>query len=937
MKRSLPFLLGASLAFAGSTQRVSVGTGEAGLSGLEASISADGSVVAFANANVRVYDRRTRQSLVANVDARGTPGGSANAGAALSADGLVVAFSSTSSILVPGDLNGAEDVFVHDLRTRVTTRVSVSSSGAEGNRASRGPAISADGRFVAFASFADNLVAADTNNADDVFVHDRLSGVTVRVSRNTLGVQGNQHSRDSAISGDGRFVAFGSDASNLVFDDTNQAEDVFVHDRSTGATVRVSVDATGREGNRASSRPSLSADGALVAFDSLAGNLVFLDTNGVAEVFVRDLASGAIVRVSQDAGGAQANAASTRAALAGSGCCVAFQSDATNLVAEDRNGATDVFLHRLGSAGVERVSLDANGGEVLRPSLRPDLSGDGRFVAFDSDSDRLVPGDRNTQPDVFVRDRTRATTERVSVSSPGVEGNARSHGPRISADGRFLGCSSDARSLLDDGNQWTDAFVLDRLAQRLELVSVSTGGQQGNTDVWLAALSGDGRLALLESRATNLVPGDTNDRSDVFVRDRQALTTERVSLTWTGGQADEDCEDAVISRDGRFVAFVSRAGNLAPQDVNGNQDVFVRDLLNGTTILASYDERGLPSPNPLHFGREPSLSADGTLVAFATNVPLVPEDQNGLFVTDVYVRDLRTGAVRRASVSTSGVEANGPCGRPRLTPDGRYVVFESNANNLAPADPDIEYDVYVHDLWTRTTAVASLGPGGAAGGGRRPSVSDDGALVAFESDTPGLVPDDRNDVADAFVHDRRTRRTLRASVDSAGREANGESEVSVLSSDGSRVFFASRASNLVPGDRNGTWDVFVRDLDTSLSSLDVPRVGQAVRLALGTRPSAGAGYFLGCAFGYTPGFRVDLRDVPLNLDPLFLSCLLLPELFQDFTGVFDAGGSASARIVLPADARLAGLLLYGAFATLVPGEPSGIRSLSNALELVVQP
>src|SRR5207249_2543647 len=223
-----------------------------------------------------------------SVASDGTQGNAASAGAALSADGRFVAFHSTATNLVAGDTNGKTDVFVHDRQTGITERVSVASDGTQGNNASSYPALSADGRLVAFQSDATNLVAGDTNGATDVFVHDRQTGTTERVSVSSGGTEGNGFSAAPALSADGRFVAFHNTATNLVAGDTNGKTDVFVHDRQTGTTERVSVASDGTQGNGPSSGAALSADGGLVAFHGTATNLVAGDTSGTYDVFVHD-------------------------------------------------------------------------------------------------------------------------------------------------------------------------------------------------------------------------------------------------------------------------------------------------------------------------------------------------------------------------------------------------------------------------------------------------------------------------------------------------------------------------------------------------------------------------------------------------------------------------------------------------------------------------
>src|SRR5437016_457905 len=286
-----------------------------------------------------------------SVTSGGTEGNGASLGSALSADGRFVAFDSAATDLVAGDTNGVSDVFVHDRQTGTTERVSVASDGAQGNDSSGlvtfafPPALSADGRFVAFVSAAANLVASDTNGATDVFVHDRQTGTTERVSVASDGTESNAANVGSSLSADGRFVAFHSAATNLVAGDTNGATDVFVHDRQTGTTERVSVASGGSQGNGSNAGPVLSADGRFVAFHGTASNLVGGDTNGTTDVFVHDRQTGTTERMSVASGGTQGNGPSSGAALSADGSLVAFHGTATNLVAGDANGAYDVFVH----------------------------------------------------------------------------------------------------------------------------------------------------------------------------------------------------------------------------------------------------------------------------------------------------------------------------------------------------------------------------------------------------------------------------------------------------------------------------------------------------------------------------------------------------------------------------------------------------------------
>jgi Tol biopolymer transport system component len=428
-----------------------------------------------------------------------------------------------------------------------TARVSVATGGAQADSACQFLSISADGRYVAFASSATTLVVGDTNGCRDVFVRDRQNGTTERVSVSSAGLQANNASGYAgvSISADGRCVAFESSATNLVAGDTNGHTDIFVHDRLSGTTERVSVASGGAQSNDGYSyRPSISADGRFVAFNSDATDLVLGDTNGAYDVFVHDRQSGITERVSVDSAGLQGNGASGQASISGAGDVVAFLSDATNLVAWDTNGSGDIFVRDRLNGTTERVSVSSAGAQGNGVSILPAISADGRCVAFHSVCGNLVAGDTNGYNDVFVRDRQLGTTELVSLSSGGLQGNQDSGlaGRSISADGRFVAFQSDATNLVGgDTNGFSDVFLRDRQSGTTERVSLDTSGLQGNQDsgdtggIAGVAISADGRFVAFESLASNLVAGDTNGVTDVFLRDRDATSFASQCEPGTGG------------------------------------------------------------------------------------------------------------------------------------------------------------------------------------------------------------------------------------------------------------------------------------------------------------------------------------------------------------------------------------------------------------------
>ncbi len=445
-------------------------------------------------------------------------------------------------------------VFLHSAEAaaarQTTGSVSVDSRGVLGNRSSEltgPPAVSADGRFVALASYATNLVPPDSNGASDVFVFDRATRTIELVSITAQGLRtkgGNSYS--PAISADGRFVAFASNAANLrPPSGGNTTGGIFFHDRCvsdgvalngcTPTTKCVAPAAVSQvnSGGVLTAPPAVSADGRFVAFASNVQKLTADDTNGYTDIFIRD------------------------------------RQDAP--LNEFCDGATDTFEHV--SVGLSHKVPDGN-------SFAPSLSSDGRFVAFESDATDLVRDDTNSVRDIFVRDRQTATTERVSVASDGTEANAGSFSAALSADGRFVAFESDATNLVPgDTKGARDIFVRDRQAGTTERVSVASDGTEADGGSGSVAISADGRFVAFDSVARNLVEGDTNGVSDVFVHDRQTGATGRVSVAADGTQANRGSRGSLLpatSADGRFIAFDSDANNLPGSATTGIVNTFVR-------------------------------------------------------------------------------------------------------------------------------------------------------------------------------------------------------------------------------------------------------------------------------------------------------------------------------------------------------------------------
>ena len=346
-------------------------------------------------------------------------------------------------------------------------RVSVASGGVEADGPSFYPSVSADGRFVAFTSDAANLVPGDTNGVSDVFRHDRVTGTTIRVSV-AGGSEANDESYTSyltAISADGRYVVFSSDATNLVANDTNGLEDVFVHDVVAGTTSRVSVGPGGVEADGVSDDASISEDGTRVVFVSGATNLVSPGPAIQSQVYVRDLAAAQTILASANAAGQAGDSSANYPAISGDGRVVAFLSASHNLVPGVPGWAVPYafYVKDLPTGAIALGVSDPAVLEGRRFAGYQSLSRDGSLVAFWSDAPGLVPGDTNGAGDAFVLDRAAATVRRVSVATSGTEGDALIAFPRMSPDGRFVAFSSVFPNLVaGDTNGAADIFVQDR-------------------------------------------------------------------------------------------------------------------------------------------------------------------------------------------------------------------------------------------------------------------------------------------------------------------------------------------------------------------------------------------------------------------------------------------------------------------------------------------
>jgi Tol biopolymer transport system component len=413
----------------------------------------------------------------------------------------------------------------------ILTRISVDSEGWSGNGASQAAVLSANGRYLAFQSEANNLIENDTNGHTDIFIYDRITQICQRVSVSSQQAPANFVSYFPTVSGDGQWIAFQSDAFNLVANDSNSTTDIFLHQRDFARTIMISINSQGEQGNSTSSEPSISADGRYIAFHSYASNLVANDTNKKSDIFVYERETGTLSRVSVRSKGEQVNGPSFGAAINENGRFIAFSSDANDLVDNDNNEVIDVFVHDRAMLETVRVSVNSEGEAGNDASYYASISADGRMVAFQSRATNLVAGDSNEVEDIFVHNLETGETQRVSVNDKGIAGEAASFAPQISGNGRFVVFNSNADNLVaDDDNQGTDVFVYDLAEKNIRRLTLNSQNDRNpRAALYAPSISYDGRWAAFESKAWNLVANDFNEAMDIFLYDRAYYATYDVA------------------------------------------------------------------------------------------------------------------------------------------------------------------------------------------------------------------------------------------------------------------------------------------------------------------------------------------------------------------------------------------------------------------------
>lgn len=828
----------------------------------------------------------------------------------LSGDGRFASFASDATKLVPGDTNDAHDVFVVTLATGAIERVSIGTDEAQANNYSMESRISADGRLVAFNSFAGNLSAiTDTNNIQDVYLRDRLTGVTELISISSQGTAPGFASRLEGMSGDGRYVTFTSGARDILGDPDPfpQPTQLYLRDRQTGTTTLLVRAPNGDLPNNTTYGGDISADGRWVTFGSYATNLYYAANGHLGQVYLLDRTTNELTLVSRRFdGGAAGNAWSLRSRIAAGGGAVVFYSNASDLLPGGNTPHGQVYHYDRLTGLLTAASLNAAGvGNAMDSD--PAISADGEWVLFSSGVS-LVPADFNAQLDVYRWNRTTRELTVIPINAGGTQGNAASYDPKVSWDGAVIGFLSGAENLVPwDRNGAVDAFIqvaagslppplpplptatftpsvtstprINPAANELflplsrrtaainggvQLVNITNGANGSSAH---PSASADGSIVAFESFADNLVAGDTNNSSDIFVWYRDENRFRRVSVANDGAQGDGWSFAPHISADGRYVVFASDADNLVPNDLNLIQDVFRYDLQTATIELVSAGLGGVPANGvSLHT----ALSADGNIIAFTSSAGNLANP--GTCCQGLYVRNMRTGVTTVVSDSaptttmtmsadgsrlfyqkivilpdncqaTSLWEARAPNWNgvplystgesngeftvytmPTMSLDGRAVGFLRQERNqrreglyiqrpnqpLTPLweyqdVPEIEPSERNPDCFYGQILLPLI------------SLSADGQAAAVELqdlNSAGHTPRldyDSNQVSDIYLYRADVNGLLRVSVPNVTNQniqANSRSYQPHLTADSRMLYFVSDASNLTGGDLNGHADVF---------------------------------------------------------------------------------------------------------------------------------
>jgi hypothetical protein len=715
-------------------------------------------------------------------------------------DARYVAFVSAASNLVPNDTNGIPNVFVRDLLGNETTLMSVGAQGSTNSpltQESNAPSLTSDGRYVLFYSTADGLVPG-VQTAGNLYLRDRVSDITTWVSSAAKRVLGslasvtNAVSFNAALSEDGQFVAYEA----IAFPRGTPAA-ILRYNLQTGLTELIDTNAATFGGNYAGIQDlGMTPDGRFVAYVANA-----VDTSGsTTAIRVWDAHSGASVLASDDLNnGAVFGVLSDSPAISDDGRFVAFLSDAPDLVTNEVSGDFHFYLRDLQSSTTTLIDADANGvGSLVDPIGGPVMSADGRLIAFDSWDGGLVPGDRNHAYDVFLRDVNLSEVELISAHDPALASftpNGPSFCPSLglSSNAQFVAFWSEADDIIaNDTNEQRDVFVRDMIAGTNLLVSVNTNGVVANGFSTDPTISADGRFVAFTSGANDLAAGDRNIAQDVFVRDLQAGTTVLASVNAAGtGSANSDSYSPTLAVDGQSVLFRSRAGNLSSAVILvGTENLFWRDLRsNRTYALTTNGFSGA------------SMTSDGTLVAYTASSSRLLQTSDRLFLwssqSNAFVYSLSGAGFSSVGISSDGHWL-------------AYVTNDSSIKRLIGVDRVLNTNFPIASWVSSSPSAFRFDPGN--------------RFLAYLATTSATSA-----VTQVYLFDFQTgsNRLITQSYDGVS-PGNDNSDSIDISYGGRFIAYRSAASNLVPGDTNGVPDVFLYDsLSGATTLVSASRFGNA--------------------------------------------------------------------------------------------------------------
>jgi subtilisin family serine protease/Tol biopolymer transport system component len=852
---------------AGTRERVqlNVDSDIANIAFLNASgISGDGRFVTIASGvsgtpdenfhDIYIYDRNTKTLEKPDLRLPQSIANGSNYDPSLNYDGRFMAFVSDDTGLIVGDTNNTADVFIYDRVSRLVTRVSQTKNGTQANGASSSPALSSDGKFIAFSSDASNLIAGDNNALSDVFVVDRSNGNIERISVANDLTEANGGSFSPSISGDGRFVVFESEANNLDASPIQHRtpagpahRQVYLFDRVTRttksisdfnqpSTLRVSnstvVFNTGDEtvSGNVETKDSLYA-GNLVGFD-FGANTASLGNNVLAsasaqgalknsDIIERTLALnlGKFSSLGQLPPGyplLQGNPAIDSASRESDGSLDQWnrprvQSDVGALEAVSAIVKGSVFADLNANSTKDAneqglpeltVFVDSHADGVLqadeqsvKTTLGADNTADGREQGSYA-LENLAPGKQNIR--VLVPTEWQASAEPIQRVGLGtVQGNGPSSQATTSASGRVVAFVSTANNLVSGDDANPNIFVFDRGQQSIVRVPI------GGTNLSVLGIVGQ------EEQYVLLRSGDL-----IYLFDRRTTALESISVSNTGELANAHSDSASASSDGEWIAFSSFANNIVPNDTDNFADVFLYNRTTRSVESITTAANGVQGNND---SEEPRISSDGRFVAFISDASnLVPNDHNGL--GDAFLYDRVSRSIQRVNVSNSGAESNSFTFPPALSGNGRYVVFQSLASNLVVGDTNRNSDLFVYDRITQTTERLSVSLPTGSQTNVSPSLSEDGQYVVFDSLNSVLSNTDRTTTKSVFVYDRFATPNIAGatapllslvSKSLAGQVNDGDSLRANISSDGRSIVFESRSSNLVANDTNQLSDIFI--------------------------------------------------------------------------------------------------------------------------------